>query len=121
MAQTLNFSNLVLGDTVPFLLDSVADLEGNTVRTLNTYTVFFALKRTPLETDANGLANFASPANITISADRATWEVPAATTANMKAGRPYYYDVQLKDSDARIFTVQTGVLTFSDQVVIRTS
>jgi hypothetical protein len=116
-----NFTNLTLGDTVPMLLDQVVDLEGNSISNLAGHTVFFTLKRTPLETDANALVNFTSPANITIAADRATWEVPAATTANLKPARPYPYDVQIKDSDSRIFTVQTGVLVFADQVTIRTS
>lgn len=116
-----NFSNLILGDTVPFYLDKVVDLEGNTVQNLAPYTVFFTLKRTPLEVDASALVAMVSPTNITISSDRATWEVPAATTANLKASRPYPYDVQLKDGSGRIFTVQTGALTFADQVTIRTT
>lgn len=118
---TVNISGLVLGDTVPMLLDSVVDLEGNKVSALNDYTVFFTLKRTPLEVDANALVALVSPTNITITADRATWEVPAATTANLKPARPYPYDVQIKDGSARIFTVQTGVLVFGDQVTVRTA
>lgn len=118
---TQNFTGLVLGDTLPMLLDTVVDLEGARVTSLSSYTVFFTLKRTPLEADAAALVNFTSPANISISGDRATWEVPAATTANLKPARPYPYDVQLRDGSARIFTVQIGVLVFGDQVTIRTS
>lgn len=118
-----DFTGLVLGDTVPFYLDNVVDLEGNAVRDLASYTVFFTLKRSSLEADDDALVAFESGAggDITITDDRATWEVPAATTAALKEGRPYHYDIQLKDSDARIFTVRKGTLTFGAQVTVRTS
>lgn len=111
----------VQGDTVPFILDSVVDALGNTISSLSGWTVFFTVKRTRFEADADAVISKTSPTDITISGERATWSITAAQTAALTLARAYIYDVQLKDPDGRIHTVLSGTLTLSEQATIRTS
>lgn len=118
---TQNFTGLVLGDNVQFRLENVVDTSGNKITDLSGWTVFFTAKRTPLDADAAAICSRVSPTNIALNADVATWNMFATETSVLTAGRPYPYDVQLKDSGGAISTVRSGVLVFGDQVTIRTT
>ena len=110
--------SMVRGDTR--IIDcTVKGVDGTTPYDLTSCTLTFTAKRQI--TDADGVATFqlTNGAGITITdapGGLFEIEITPASTYSMTAGATLVCDIQLKDVNARVFTLGKGTLAVSEDV-----
>lgn len=115
--MTTNYSKF-RGDDVTLNL-TFKDADGVAID-ITLYTVFFTLKRNKYDTDAQALVQ----KNITVHTAPLTGQTTISLTGAETAvlNGSYYYDIAYKTGVAGTHkTVDQGVMTFKEDITIRTS
>jgi len=110
-----NKLEIVRGDTVTYTLNFVNS--DDSPKNLTNCEVFFTVKKYLSDSDDNAIikkdfSNFNNPAS-----GIAILEL-THTETNVEAGE-YYFDMQLKNSDGKIYTIMNGIYNIIQDVTLR--
>jgi len=109
---------IVKGDDKLLDLTFYADEEKKIPIDITGYVVFFTVKKKPTDPDSEALIIVDRDTHTLPSEGKTEIEIPNSMT-NIPIGT-YYYDIQIKDTDDRIFTVARGKFEVVWQATKRT-
>lgn len=83
------------------------------------WTIFFTVKESKDDTDAEALIQ----KNVTVhtSPETGLTDIVLTATDTRPCAGNYFYDIQAKKTDGTIITVIDGVITFKEDITIRTT
>ena len=110
--------NAIKGDTIPFTLDQIVDLDGIAVTTLSGWKCVFTLKALLADTTAliTKSTELSGAAAITAVGTAFAWSLLPSETADLSPYLFYPFDVQVVDPSGRVSTPIVGSLILAPDV-----